>query len=117
MLTATVHAAGFRKPDKEAYARAAKTLNVPPSSCLFVDDRYQFVEVPPISVLSHMKSWNHFLDAGRDVGNACGTYSGTCLCDRQVNVSAAIEYGMAGIVFESVPQLERDLAAFGISIK
>ncbi|MFW5740904.1 MAG: HAD family hydrolase [Myxococcota bacterium] len=30
---------GVRKPDPEAYLHAARTLSVPPSVCLFIDDR------------------------------------------------------------------------------
>lgn len=30
---------GLRKPDPEAYLRAARALSVPPERCLFVDDR------------------------------------------------------------------------------
>lgn len=30
---------GLRKPDPEAYAASARTLGVPPSACVFVDDR------------------------------------------------------------------------------
>jgi FMN hydrolase / 5-amino-6-(5-phospho-D-ribitylamino)uracil phosphatase len=30
---------GLRKPDREAYLMAARTLSVPPARCIFVDDR------------------------------------------------------------------------------